>query len=247
MAKKHDEVIDSYAGKLPETILEDVREHLPSDATKKRTENIMDAVYQEYLETREEPGDAVGIVAAESIGEPSTQMILRTFHFAGVSEMQVTMGLPRIIEVFDARKTLKTPTMEVYLQEPYSKGEDIKAIAQKILETTVEDSELPPRLRQQPTILRWRKTVSRCLSVWLLEGIRFSLQLEPHTHRFLPRISVRQYISLLPYQTYSEPFRIHRDPILFDQEPAVIIESCSFRLWFGFFHPRHKQYPGIYR
>lgn len=136
---KHEEVIESYADKLPESILQDVKDNLPSDATKKRVENIMQAVHQEYLETREEPGDAVGIVAAESIGEPSTQMILRTFHFAGVSEMQVTMGLPRIIEVFDARKTLKTPTMEVYLEDPYSKGEGIKSAAQQVLETTVDD------------------------------------------------------------------------------------------------------------
>lgn len=66
-------------------------------------------------------------------------MILRTFHFAGVSEMQVTMGLPRIIEIFDARKTIKTPTMTLYLNEPYRSGKDIKSVAQRVIETTVAD------------------------------------------------------------------------------------------------------------
>ena len=133
------EVYTAYEDKLPPSILEEVRSSTPKSASKKQQEEIIQAVYQEYQETLEEAGDAVGIVAAESIGEPSTQMILRTFHFAGVSEMQVTSGLPRIIELFDARKTIKTPNMQIYLKPPYSEGKDIKAIAQKILETTVSD------------------------------------------------------------------------------------------------------------
>lgn len=130
---------EQYEDKLPESVLEEVKDSVSSKISDKQLQEILDAVYQEYLDTQEEAGDAVGIVAAESIGEPSTQMILRTFHFAGVSEMQVTSGLPRIIEVFDARKTIKTPNMDIYLKEPYSGGKDIKAIAQRILETTVSD------------------------------------------------------------------------------------------------------------
>ncbi len=136
---KHEELFEEYEDKLPPSVLDEVREYLPKSASKKRVSAALSAVYQEYLDTSEEPGDAVGIVAAESIGEPSTQMILRTFHFAGVSEMQVTMGLPRIIEVFDARKTIKTPTTTIYLQEPYASGEGIKSVAQRVLETTVDD------------------------------------------------------------------------------------------------------------
>lgn len=134
-----EEVFAEYEELLPESIRDEVARLLPAKASKAHTKNVLEAVYEEYLDTREEPGDAVGIVAAESIGEPSTQMILRTFHFAGVSEMQVTMGLPRIIEIFDARKTIKTPTMTLFLQEPYSKGEKIKSVAQRVLETTVDD------------------------------------------------------------------------------------------------------------
>ena len=133
------ELYSEFEDKLPPSILAEVREYMPAKASKKHVQAALEAVYEEYLSTREEPGDAVGIVAAESIGEPSTQMILRTFHFAGVSEMQVTMGLPRIIEIFDARKTIKTPTMTLYLNEPYRSGKDIKSVAQRVIETTVAD------------------------------------------------------------------------------------------------------------
>jgi len=64
---------------------------------------------------------------------------LNTFHFAGVSELNVTVGLPRIIEILDGRKTIKTPMMEIFLKPPYNKGKDIKKIAGMIKETNVKD------------------------------------------------------------------------------------------------------------
>jgi len=82
------------------------------------------------------PGEAIGILTAQSFGEPSTQMALNVFHFAGVSEMQITQGLPRLIEIFDARKTPSTPTMEIYLEKEYDNEKDAKTIAEKIKETT---------------------------------------------------------------------------------------------------------------
>src|SRR3989338_1506754 len=66
-------------------------------------------------------------------------MTLNTFHFAGVADMNVTTGLPRIIEILDGRKALSTPMMEIYLQKPYSQGKDIKKIALMIKETKVRD------------------------------------------------------------------------------------------------------------
>ena len=61
--------------------------------------------------TRIEACEAVGVIAAQSIGEPGTQMTMRTFHYAGVAEINVTLGLPRLIEIMDARKEPSTPTM----------------------------------------------------------------------------------------------------------------------------------------
>ena len=84
------------------------------------------------------PGEAVGIVAAQSIGEPGTQMTMRTFHFVGVSELNVTLGLPRIIEILDGRKDPKTPSMHVFLKSPHNKSrEDAERIATRIKQVTV--------------------------------------------------------------------------------------------------------------
>jgi len=86
-----------------------------------------------------EAGEAIGIITSQSFGEPSTQMVLRTFHFAGVSEMQVTQGLPRLIEIFDARKKPSSPKMEIYLKREYNNEKDAKVFAEKIKEITISD------------------------------------------------------------------------------------------------------------
>ena len=85
---------------------------------------ILDRVVKEYLSTRIEPCEAVGVIAAQSIGEPGTQMTMRTFHYAGVAEINVTLGLPRLIEIMDARKEPSTPTMTVYLEPDYGIDRD---------------------------------------------------------------------------------------------------------------------------
>ena len=79
-------------------------------------------------------GEAIGIITAQSIGEPSTQMVLNVFHSAGVAEMQVTQGLPRIIEIVDARKTPSTPTMEIFLDKEHNNEKNARVIAEKIKE-----------------------------------------------------------------------------------------------------------------
>ena len=86
-----------------------------------------------------EPGEAIGIITSQSFGEPSTQMVLRTFHFSGVSEMQVTQGLPRLIEIFDARKKPSSPKMEIYLKKEYNNEKDARIFAEKIKEITIKD------------------------------------------------------------------------------------------------------------
>jgi DNA-directed RNA polymerase subunit A' len=84
-------------------------------------------------------GEAIGIITAQSFGEPSTQMIMRTFHMAGVAEMQVTMGLPRLIEIFDARKKPSSPKMEIYLNKEYNNEKSAKAFAERIKEITLKE------------------------------------------------------------------------------------------------------------
>ncbi len=85
------------------------------------------------------PGEAIGIVTAQSFGEPSTQMALSSFHFAGISEFQVTTGLPRLIEIADARKVPSTPTMEIFLDREHNNEKESKIIAEKIKEFKFKD------------------------------------------------------------------------------------------------------------
>ncbi|RSH95176.1 hypothetical protein EHS25_000262 [Saitozyma podzolica] len=68
-----------------------------------------------YLRAKIEPGSTVGAVGAQSIGEPGTQMTLKTFHFAGVASMNVTLGVPRIKEIINAAKTISTPIITAEL------------------------------------------------------------------------------------------------------------------------------------
>jgi DNA-directed RNA polymerase III subunit RPC1 len=70
---------------------------------------------ERYLNTLVNPGEAVGAVAAQSIGEPGTQMTLKTFHFAGVASMNITLGVPRIKEIINAVKDISTPIITANL------------------------------------------------------------------------------------------------------------------------------------
>jgi DNA-directed RNA polymerase subunit A" len=76
---------------------------------------VLEITKNVYNRSKVEPCEAVGTIAAQSIGEPGTQMTMRTFHYAGVADINVTLGLPRLIEIVDARKVPDTPMMTIYL------------------------------------------------------------------------------------------------------------------------------------
>lgn len=137
-------LVYSKRGIIPDKILDELYEKLKIMVDKigydeKLILRIISEVEKEYKNSLVEPGEAVGIVAAQSIGEPSTQMTLRTFHFAGVREFNITLGLPRLIEIVDARKKPSTPIMKIYLDEKhrYDKEKALE-IARKIELTTIE-------------------------------------------------------------------------------------------------------------
>ncbi|MEK6834550.1 MAG: DNA-directed RNA polymerase subunit A', partial [Thermoproteota archaeon] len=111
---------------------------LESKMSREGTEKVCKKALELYEKSKVEPGQAVGIVTAQSIGEPGTQMTLRTFHFAGIRERNVTLGLPRLIELVDARKKPITPTMDIYLEPKFKKSKE-KAIqiAREILHTKI--------------------------------------------------------------------------------------------------------------
>ncbi|RDZ43030.1 DNA-directed RNA polymerase subunit A'' [Haloferax sp. Atlit-10N] len=127
---------------------------------------IAQAVEARYLDTRVDPLDPVGTVSAQSIGEPGTQMTMNTFHYAGVAEIDVTQGLPRLIELVDARKTPDTPMMTVYLEDEYANNRELahqvvwniestKILALGDISTNVADMVVQINLNDETLLERW--------------------------------------------------------------------------------------------
>jgi DNA-directed RNA polymerase subunit A" len=113
---------------IPNDLISKIRNKLKNEELDEiQLEYLLNKIYINFNNAMVETSEPVGTVAAQSIGEPGTQMTLRTFHYAGVEEFSVTQGLPRLIEIVDARRFPSTPMMEIYLEKPYNSSED-KAI-----------------------------------------------------------------------------------------------------------------------
>jgi DNA-directed RNA polymerase III subunit RPC1 len=85
--------------------------------TERQLRAYLGVCISKYLKAKIEPGTAVGAIGAQSIGEPGTQMTLKTFHFAGVASMNITLGVPRIKEIINAAKLISTPIIACELHE----------------------------------------------------------------------------------------------------------------------------------
>ncbi|MFW9809292.1 MAG: DNA-directed RNA polymerase subunit A'' [Candidatus Thorarchaeota archaeon] len=138
MEKRFEKMRDER--RLPQSVMEELEAKVSSlDISKKEFDEICDNVIESYERSLVEPGEAVGTVAAQSIGEPGTQMTLRTFHYAGVAELSVTQGLPRLIEIVDARNNPSTPTMKIHLDEELAQNRnEAREIARNIEMVLVE-------------------------------------------------------------------------------------------------------------
>lgn len=102
------------------------------------------ASWSKYMKAITEPGEAVGAIAAQSIGEPGTQMTLKTFHFAGVASMNVTLGVPRIKEIINAATKILTPIIEAKLENDsdFNYAQIVKgSIVKTLLNEVVSDIE----------------------------------------------------------------------------------------------------------
>jgi DNA-directed RNA polymerase subunit A' len=135
------ERLDDVEERLTPILSEQLRQSsIKARLSKTGVERAISLTVDHYKHALMEPGEAVGIVAAQSIGEPGTQMTLRTFHYAGVREQNVTLGLPRLIEIVDARRIPSTPIMRIYLTEENRKSREAAVkIAREIVYTTVEN------------------------------------------------------------------------------------------------------------
>jgi DNA-directed RNA polymerase subunit A" len=136
-----EEIADEAGIELPSSMLNSLVEKLAhmklTDADLKKATL---AVAGRYAQNRVDAHESVGILAAQSIGEPGTQMTLRTFHYAGVAEMNVTLGLPRLIELVDARRVPSTPMMTIHVEKKMKNDRaEVERIALQIEVTNVPD------------------------------------------------------------------------------------------------------------
>jgi DNA-directed RNA polymerase subunit A" len=134
---KENKLITKFKEENPEFpvyILDQVTMYLPAKVTDANVKKVLVNVVAEYEDSKISPYEAIGVITAQSVGEPSTQMTLNTFHFAGVASSSV-QGLPRLIELLDVKKNLESPVMKIYLTEEYNNDESVKLIASKIKET----------------------------------------------------------------------------------------------------------------
>ena len=135
------DVINKNEIAFPPSYVKDlVRVYIKRELTDDELNELVLKVDEAYERSYIEAGEAVGTVAAQSVGEPGTQMTMRTFHYAGVAELNVTLGLPRLIEIVDARKKISTPTMDIFFEEEYKNDEEfVRRLANKIGKSTIYD------------------------------------------------------------------------------------------------------------
>jgi DNA-directed RNA polymerase subunit A" len=125
---------------LPKKILEEMEKVSKELKLNEEDKNkLIKEVEKEYLSIMAEPGECVGILAAQSISEPATQLTMRTYHLAGAAGVKITFGLPRLIEIFDAKRNIETPMMTIYLKKEFNTKEEAEKVAFKIVEKRVID------------------------------------------------------------------------------------------------------------
>ena len=121
---------------LPAKILDEIEKMAKSEDEKKQ---LLELARKNYAKCRYNPEESIGVIAAQSLSEPATQMTMRTYHFAGTAGIQVTLGLPRLIEIFDARRDIKTPTMTIYLLPEFQTMEKARKVAESVKQARLRE------------------------------------------------------------------------------------------------------------
>lgn len=160
-------------------------------------DKINDLIGVKYMQSLCQPGEPVGLLAAQSIGEPSTQMTLNTFHFAGRGEMNVTLGIPRLREILmTASKSIKTPSMDIPLKKS-KKGGNIEKRIKKL-----------------------KKIFRRATIADVLEKITVDEKLQLHPKRIFTYTIRFQF---LPHSCYESEFKVTPKNILAYMEKEFLI------------------------
>jgi DNA-directed RNA polymerase subunit A" len=167
------DVFRPYREKLPEKIIQQLKEATGGMKISEK-EKVLRKTLDKFENAKAESGEAVGIIAAQSIGEPGTQMTMRTFHYAGVAELAVPQGLPRLIEIVDVRKVPSMPVMWIYLKEPLkSDKERVIDFAESLENITVENvAEVTEDFAKKMAIVEFKEKELEAYNLDLEEAIK---------------------------------------------------------------------------
>ncbi|KAI4118724.1 MAG: hypothetical protein LQ345_001290 [Seirophora villosa] len=165
------------------------------------------ACLQKFEKAQTEPGHAVGAVAAQSIGEPGTQMTLKTFHFAGVAGMTITQGVPRIKEIINASKEIQTPVITCELLQQ----SDVRAA--RIVKGRIEKTYLKDIASYID--VTWHSTQG-CIAIKIDLGTISKLQLDLSVNNIRLAILKHRKLKLKPHNV-----TIYHSVISIDIHPAA--------------------------
>jgi len=147
-----------FSGKIIHDMTLAIHERGIKKLTKKQASDVINDAYAALDKASIDPFEAAGIITAQSIGEPGTQMTMRTFHYAGVATVNVTQGLPRIIEIVDARKVPSTPTMIIRLMPEKNSPEEAQKLAASLeITTTANIAQIETDVAQRRLVLKLNK------------------------------------------------------------------------------------------
>ena len=134
-------VVETLDIEIPKKVMERFDEYCEKNGVSgKQKEQMLVKLKEIVKKTSFEPGEAVGVITAQSISEPATQMTMRSYTMASQAGRmaKVTLGLPRMVEIFDARKSFQK-SMIIYLKSEHDNKQKAANFAEKIKEKTVED------------------------------------------------------------------------------------------------------------
>ena len=122
---------------LPMKVIVDIAARIKNaDLDDEVCRKLVTTAYRMYSSHLMDQNESAGVMAAHSLGEPGTQMNMRTFHYAGVANINVTQGLPRLIEIVDARRIPSTPSMDIPLKGIAAEDENVARIVASNIEIT---------------------------------------------------------------------------------------------------------------
>jgi len=198
--------------------------------TQSQADYFFNRVWERYSKAMIQPGEAVGAVTAQSIGEPGTQMTLKTFHFAGVASMNITLGVPRIKEIINAAHNISTPIITATLLNNTSEFA-ARIIKGKIEKTTLGDvcKHIKEVYSPEGCYLSFR------LNMEAIEALKLDIDIQ-HIKECIvktPRLKVKeQHISIINNQKFRvEPYDTAPDSLFFVMQtlkkklPQIIIKG----------------------